>query len=70
MKLLLAEEVAALLRVPQCRVYELIRRGVIPGVHVGRQVRVPEEGLRRWIEEGGQALPRGWRREDEGTNGS
>ncbi len=61
MKLLLAEEVADLLRVSRSRVYELIRQGVVPGVHVGRQVRVPEEGLRRWIEEGGQALSGGWR---------
>ncbi len=55
--LLTAKEVAALLRVPALRVYELARTGAIPCVRIGRQVRFPEDGLRAWIARGGTPLP-------------
>lgn len=61
-KLLRVPEVARLLEVPEARIYELVRLGTLPAVHLGRQVRLPEEALQRFIEEGGQALPGGWRR--------
>jgi putative molybdopterin biosynthesis protein len=51
--LLTASEVAQLLRVRTARVYELIRRGLLPSVRIGRQVRVPLADLSRWIEAGG-----------------
>lgn len=35
-------------------VYDLIRRGVLPSVRIGRTVRVPADALRIWIEQ----LPR------------
>ncbi len=53
MRLLLAQEAAALLRVPPNRVYELAKRGVIPCVRIGRLVRFPEDQLRDWIAAGG-----------------
>jgi excisionase family DNA binding protein len=53
MKLLLAHEAAALLRVPPNRVYELAKRGVIPCVHIGRLVRFSEGSLLDWISAGG-----------------
>lgn len=61
MKFFTVEEVAELLRVSRSRVYQLGRERLLPIVRIGRQVRVEEGALRRWIEEGGQALPGGWR---------
>ena len=69
MGLLTVEEVSNLLRVPRARAYELCREGLIPVVHLGRQVRIDEAQLRRWIELGGQALPGGWRRDSPGNEG-
>lgn len=63
LKLLRVPHVAQALDVPQARIYELIREGTLPAVHLGRQVRVSEEALWQFIENGGQALPGGWRRE-------
>jgi excisionase family DNA binding protein len=45
------------------RFYEGIRTGLIPHVRVGRQVLLSPDLLERWIEEGGTALPGGWRKE-------
>ena len=53
MKLLLAAEAAAILRVTENRVYELAKRGVLPCVRIGRQVRFPEDRLLAWLEAGG-----------------
>ena len=63
MQLLTVDEVSDLLRVHRGRVYELVRAGGLPVVRLGRQIRVSGEALERWIEQGGQALPGGWRRE-------
>lgn len=62
-KLLRVPHVAEALDIPQARVYELVRLGLLPSVKLGRQIRVSEEALRQFIEGGGQALPGGWRRE-------
>ena len=63
MALMKLAEVAALLRVPRARAYELARCGMIPVVRIGRQVRVDDAALKAWIARGGQTLPGGWRRE-------
>jgi len=63
MRLLRISEVARVLQVEEPRAYALARQGVIPVVRIGRQVRVAEAALRRWIGSGGHALPGGWRRE-------
>ena len=47
MKTLTVKEVAALLKLDHKRVYKLIKKGELPGVKIGRAVRVPEEALRR-----------------------
>ena len=62
MNLLRVEQVAEILGTSKPRVYELIRSGLLPSVHLGRQVRVEETELEEWISKGGQALPGGWRR--------
>ena len=56
MKLLLASEAAALLRVTENRIYELAKRGAIPVVRLGRQLRLDEAALLAWIEAGGTPL--------------
>jgi excisionase family DNA binding protein len=56
MRLLLAAEAAALLRLSDNRVYELAKRGLIPCVRIGRQIRFPEDKLLAWIEAGGSPL--------------
>ena len=42
-------EVAAELQIPASTVYDLIRRGEIPSVRVGRRIRVPKRRLEDWI---------------------
>lgn len=43
-------EVALMLGFSTGRVYDLIRRGIIPSIRFGRQVRVPVESLRTMLQ--------------------
>lgn len=53
-RLLIADEVAALLRVDRQRVYDLVRRREIPVIRLGeRQYRFSADAIQRWIESGG-----------------
>jgi excisionase family DNA binding protein len=56
LKLLLAQEVSEILKIPVASVYDLARRRLIPSVRVGRLVRFEEEILRAWIATGGASL--------------
>lgn len=47
------QEVAEILDVSLDRAYALARDGIIPVVHMGRQVRVNRETLSDWIKAGG-----------------
>ncbi len=49
MRLLVAEEVAEMLRVEPDTVREWARQGQVPHVRIGRSVRFSEPELRRWI---------------------
>lgn len=52
--ILVADEVAELLRVDRQRVYELARRGLLPVIRLGeRQYRFSKNAVTRWLEEGG-----------------
>lgn len=54
-QILVADEVAELLRVDRQRVYELARQNAIPVIRVGeRQYRFDSEAIRQWIERGGR----------------
>ena len=53
--LLRITDVAVLLSITPARAYELARRGVLPCVRLGRQVRVDPERLEQWIAAGGHA---------------
>ena len=56
MALMKIPEMARVLDVPVDRGYALARKGIIPVVRVGRQVRVDEDQLAAWIEAGGREL--------------
>jgi excisionase family DNA binding protein len=49
--LLRLPEVAALLGIGRSTVYELVQRGDLPTVHVGRALRIPSAALRDWVEQ-------------------
>lgn len=54
-RILIADEVAELLRVDRQRVYELARRNAIPVIRLGeRQYRFDAAAIRQWIERGGK----------------
>ena len=50
-ELLRVEEVQAVLGIGRSKVYEMIRRGELPTLHIGRLVRVPRWALEAWISE-------------------
>lgn len=53
-QILIADEVAEMLRVDRQRVYELARRDAIPVIRLGeRQYRFDSEAIRQWIARGG-----------------
>jgi len=60
--LLTVQQVAAALQVPQRRVYEMIRLGLLPAVHLGRQVRISQAALDSFIAGGGRQFAGGWRK--------
>jgi putative molybdopterin biosynthesis protein len=50
-ELLRPVEVQRLLRVGRSKVYEMIARGELPVVRIGRVVRIPRRELEQWIAE-------------------
>ena len=56
-----ASEVAEMLSVSKPRVYDLVRRGLVPAVHLGRQLRFRLSDIEAWVQRGGSQLPGGWR---------
>lgn len=53
-QILVADEVAEMLRVDRQRVYELVRRGAIPVIRLGeRQYRFDADAIRDWMTRGG-----------------
>lgn len=55
------QETANLLGISRSKAYELLAAGELPSVRIGRAVRVPVEGLHRWIDKntGGREHPAG-----------
>ncbi len=48
-ELLRVHEVARLLGIGRSKTYELIARGELPSLRIGRLVRVPRHALEQWI---------------------
>ena len=65
-RLLRVSEVATILDLSESRVYDLCRRGILPVVRVGRQIRVDSQQIEEFIRTGGKGLPDGWRMETTG----
>ena len=63
MQLMKVNDVADVLGVSEARVYELVREEILPGVRLGRSVRVSKSELERFVAAGGKSLRGGWRRE-------
>ena len=58
-QILVADEVAELLRVDKQRVYELVRTNQIPVIRLGeRQYRFSFEAITKWLGEGGNIKDR------------
>jgi excisionase family DNA binding protein len=56
-QILVADEVAEMLRVDRQRVYELVRRKAIPVIRLGeRQYRFDAEAIRQWMTRGGSMV--------------
>jgi excisionase family DNA binding protein len=49
--LLKPEEAARVLNVSRTSLYEMLARGELPSLTIGRSRRVPAEALRRWVAE-------------------
>lgn len=47
--LLRVSEAATVLRISRNKAYELVRQGVLPAVHLGKNIRIPRQALERWI---------------------
>ena len=54
-------EIADLLQMKRERVYEAVRLGLVPAVHIGRQIRIEERAFAEWVRDGGQTHAGGWR---------
>ncbi|MTV61782.1 helix-turn-helix domain-containing protein, partial [Streptococcus pneumoniae] len=54
-------EIADLLQMKRERVYEAVRLGLVPAVHIGRQIRIEEKAFVEWVRDGGQTHAAGWR---------
>jgi excisionase family DNA binding protein len=57
-QLLTLKEVAKFLNVKEFRAAELVRLKILPAVYLGKQVRVDEKQLAKFIAEGGRPLER------------
>lgn len=49
--LLTVPEAAKVLRISRNKAYDLVRQGLIPAVHLGKNIRIPRQALDRWIAE-------------------
>jgi excisionase family DNA binding protein len=66
-QILVADEVAEMLRVDRQRVYELVRKRAIPVIRLGeRQYRFDAEAIRDWMTHGGSTAEGNGERETVG----
>ena len=48
-------QVAEMTQLTEARVYEAVRLNLLPGVRIGRQVRIEETAFLEWVRVGGKA---------------
>ena len=53
MKFYTVLEIAENIKLSPDRVYEAIRQGLLPSVHIGRQIRIEEQAFHEWVRQGG-----------------
>lgn len=53
---LTADQIAETFQLSRHRVYDLARKGIIPSVRIGRQLRFSSEDVERWVRAGGSGL--------------
>ena len=53
MKFYTVLEIAENIKLSPDRVYEAIRQGLLPSVHIGRQIRIEEQAFNEWVRQGG-----------------
>lgn len=46
-------EVRKLLKCSRGTIYEGIKKGTIPSVHLGRKILIPRHALMKWLDQGG-----------------
>jgi excisionase family DNA binding protein len=61
-RLITLHDAAEILGVRYSRAADLARQDLIPTVRLGRNIRIDPVKLDEFIDNGGQALPGGWRR--------
>jgi excisionase family DNA binding protein len=49
-------QVADLLEISKTTTRRLVKNGVLPAIRVGRQIRIDERRLEKWLESGGSAV--------------
>jgi len=47
--LLRPTEAAEVISLGRSKIYDLIAKGIIPSIRIGKSVRVPADGLREWV---------------------
>ena len=47
------EQVSALLEISDTTAKRLVKKGVLPAIRVGRQIRIDQRRLREWLDRGG-----------------
>ena len=52
-RLLTVPQVAEITQFTEARVYEAVRLRLLPGVRIGRQVRIEEAAFLEWVRKGG-----------------
>ncbi len=66
-RLLTAAEAAKVLygdEEKESRIYTMLREGILPGVYLGRQVRIDTDALDEFIRGGGRRYAGGWKKSE------
>jgi len=68
-RLMTASQTAKLLNISKHRLYDLAKRGIVPHVRLGRQVRFDKNQIEDWIARGGTPLKIRYHPKHDGEHG-